>query len=64
LREYKWGCISPDELEEKYQEWVRISDRGNTMTEYGSLISILGYINKNSYKGELILIVEKRKHFS
>jgi hypothetical protein len=64
LTQYKQGRISPDELEVNYQDWIKISGRENTMDEYGNLISIIGYVNRNIDKNKLILISEKRKHFS
>lgn len=62
LTKYKGNCITTDELEERYQDWIRISDRENNMDEYGNLIGIISYINGNLDKKNLILITEKRKH--
>ena len=64
LTQYKKDCISTDELEANYQDWIKISGRENTMDEYGNLASIITYINRNIEKNKLILIAEKRKHFS
>ena len=62
LTEYKDNCISIEELDEKYQEWIKISERENSMDEYGNLIGIVGYIQRNLSKKNLILMTEKRKH--
>ena len=62
LTKYMGNCISTDELEEKYKDWIRISGRENNMDEYGNLIGIISYINGNLDKRNLILITEKRKH--
>ena len=63
LTQYKQDCLTFDELENQYQEWITISDRGNTMDEYGNLIGLIGYIHKNIDKKHLVLISEKRKHY-
>ena len=63
LTTYKHQCITENELEDKYQEWVDIVERENTMDEYGNLIGVIGYINRNLDKKHLLLITEKRKHW-
>jgi hypothetical protein len=64
LTGYKGNCISTDELENSYQEWIKISGRQNTMDEYGNLIGIIGYIKRNLDKKNLLLLTEKRKHWT
>lgn len=64
LTDYKDNCISTYELENNYQEWIKISGRQNTMDEYGNLICIIGYINRNIDKKNLLLLTEKRRHWS
>jgi len=64
LTDYKDNCISTDELENNYQEWIKISGRQNTMNEYGNLIGIIGYIKRNLDKKNLLLLTEKRRHWS
>jgi hypothetical protein len=64
LTDYKDNCISTDELESNYQEWIKISDRQNTMDKYGNLIGIIGYIHRHRDKNNLLLLTEKRKHYT
>ena len=64
LTDYKNNCISTDELENNYQEWIKTSGRQNTMDEYGNLIGIVSYIKRNLDKKHLLLFTEKRKHWS
>jgi hypothetical protein len=63
LTEFKQTCITTDELEGNYQEWIENSGRDNTMDEYGNLICIIGYVTRCINKKNLVLITEKRKHF-
>lgn len=62
--EYKNCCIETNELEEKYNQWISISKRENTMEEYGQFIGIVSYITKKNDKNNLIVITEKRKHYA
>ncbi|MGB4776225.1 MAG: hypothetical protein WBP45_13705 [Daejeonella sp.] len=64
LTDYKDKCISTDELENNYQEWIKISGRQNTMDEYGNLIGIIGYVGRNLDKKHLLLLTEKRRNWS
>jgi len=63
LTEFKQTCITTDELEGRYQEWIKSSGRENTMDEYGNLINIIGYVRRRVDKKNLLLMTEKRKHF-
>jgi len=63
LTPYKHQYITESELEDKYQEWIDIVERENTMDEYGNLLGVIGYINRNLDKKYLLLITEKRKHW-
>ena len=56
LTEYKQECITFKELDEKYQDWIIGSGRDNNMDEYGSLLGIVGYVNRNIDKTYLVLI--------
>jgi hypothetical protein len=47
-------------LEEKYQDWISLSDRNNSMDEYGSLIGLIGYFERNADKKQLILRIENK----
>jgi hypothetical protein len=64
LTQYKQNFISTSELESNYQEWIKNSNRENTMDEYANLIGIINYIDKNIKKKNLLLITEKRKHWN
>ena len=47
-------------LEEKYQDWLSLSDRNNTMDEYGQLLDLIGYLERNADKEQLILRIENK----
>jgi len=47
-------------LEEKYQDWISLSDRNNSMDEYGSLLGLIGYLERNADKEQLILRIENK----
>jgi hypothetical protein len=59
LTEFKKTCITTDDLERSYQEWILSSGRENTMNEYGNLVSIVGYITRFINKKNLVLITNK-----
>lgn len=63
LTAYKQDCISFDELETIYPKWVEMSDKENSMTAYGYLLGIIGYVRSNIEKNTLVVICEKRRHF-
>jgi hypothetical protein len=63
LTKYKHDCIAIDELETNYENWLSISKRETSMTQYGILISIISYIRNHIDKKHLLIIVEKRKHW-
>ncbi len=60
LTQYKNDFLSFEELENRYQSWIHESGRANTMDEYGQLIGIIGYLQRNRDKKHLTLIVKKR----
>lgn len=53
--------ISTNELESNYENWIKKSERNNSMDEYGQLLEIVRYVNRNKDKKHLILRVEKKK---
>lgn len=61
LTSYKQAVIAESELGNKYEEWISVSQRENTMDEYGQLACVVGYIEKNIDKKHLILIAGERK---
>jgi hypothetical protein len=54
------NCISLDDLEGQYKNWLEISDRENSMDEYGTILGIIGYIERNIDKKYLVLRMEKK----
>jgi hypothetical protein len=52
-----------EELEDWYQHWILESKRENTMDEYGQLIGVIDYIQRNQNKKYLLMIVQKAKRF-
>ena len=61
LSEIMDSIISFDDLESDYKNWIKMSERNNSMDEYGGLIGIVGYVLKNRDKKHLILRIEKKK---
>jgi hypothetical protein len=64
LSSIRTNCIDTDELESRYENWIKISERENTMDEYGSILGIIGYVKRSSDKKYLILKTEKKDAFS
>ncbi len=56
LTQYRNKCLTFEQLENRYIKWLEISGRENTMDEYGNLLGIVGYINRNRGKQNLFLI--------
>jgi len=52
--------IDLNQLENDYQKWIKISGRNNTMDEYGTLLGLIGFLERNSGKKQLILRVENK----
>lgn len=52
--------IDSNQLENDYQKWIKISGRNNTMDEYGTLLGLIGFLERNSGKKQLILRVENK----
>jgi hypothetical protein len=58
---HKSNCITLDQLEKAYPEWIKISGQEISMTGYGILLSIISYVRRNIDKKYLLVIIEKRK---
>jgi hypothetical protein len=52
--------INLNQLENDYQKWINISGRNNTMDEYGTLLGLISFLERNLEKKQLILRVEKK----
>tara|TARA_R110000751_G_scaffold306174_3_gene424029 strand:+ start:265 stop:1059 length:795 start_codon:yes stop_codon:yes gene_type:complete len=52
--------IDLKQLEEDYQNWIKFSSRNNTMDEYGTLLGLISFLERNMGKKQLILRVEKK----
>ena len=52
--------IDLNQLEKDYQKWIKISGRNNTMGEYGTLLGLISFLERNLGKKQLILRVEKK----
>lgn len=63
LTNFKQSCITADELDFKYEQWVSDNKTENSMNHYGMLMSVVSYINSNLHKKYLLLVTEKRKHW-
>lgn len=58
LSSYQGKFLDPDKLINVYSDWLSLSGRENTMSEYGNMICALGYLKRNSNKPNLYLIIE------
>lgn len=63
LTNFKQSCITVDELDLKYGQWLEDSKRENSMNEYGMIMSVVSYINNNLDKKHLVVVTERRKHW-
>lgn len=63
LTNFKQSCITADELDIKYEQWIEDSKRENSMNQYGMFMSVVSYINNNLDKKYLVVVTEKRKHW-
>ena len=64
LTAYKGHCITLDDLKSRYLSWILQSGRKNTMDEYGNLLGIISYLQRNQDKKHLGLLAEKSRHTS
>ena len=63
LTNFRQSCVTINELGLKYEHWVDDSKRKNTMNQYGMIMGVVAFIDKNSDKKHLVMITEKRKHW-
>ncbi len=63
LTKFKDKTIEIEEFDSNYENVLNQIQRDNSMNEYGNLLEIITYIKKYSFKSNLILITEKRKHY-
>ena len=63
LSNFKQTCISVDELDLKYEQWIEVTERENSINEYGMIMGAVALINNNLDKRHLSLITERRKHW-
>jgi hypothetical protein len=54
-------CIDMDMLENVYQDWITLSGRANNMDEYGNLLGLVGFVDRNSDKKQLMLRVMRKE---
>ena len=47
-----------EKQEEWYLDWIAESQRDNTMDEYGQIIGLIGYVERNRHKKHLLLILQ------
>jgi hypothetical protein len=60
LSAIKSNFISLDDLESQYKDWIEISGRENSMDEYGTILGIIAYLERNRDKKYLVLRTEKK----
>ncbi len=53
----KSEVISFDELENQYIDWLSRSGHENTMDEYGMLLGVVGFIERNRHRENLLAVV-------
>jgi hypothetical protein len=63
LTNFIQSCITIDELDLKYEQWIKDSKRENSMNQYGMIMSAVSYINNNLDKKYLVVVTEKRKRW-
>ncbi len=63
LTKFRQSCITADELDSKYEQWIEGSKRENSMNQYGMFMSVVSYINNTLDKKNLVVVTEKRKHW-
>ncbi|TAH03307.1 MAG: hypothetical protein EAZ16_07820 [Sphingobacteriales bacterium] len=63
LTNFIQSCITIDELDLKYEQWIEDSKRENSMNHYGMIMSAVSYINNNLDKKYLVVVTEKRKRW-
>ena len=63
LTSFLQSCITVDELNLKYEQWIEDSKRENSMNQYGMIMSAVSYINNNLDNKHLVVVTEKRKHW-
>lgn len=59
LSPMKNRLIHVDELESRYQNWLQLTGRENSMDEYGSLIDFIGF-GHTTRRRSLVMIISKR----
>jgi hypothetical protein len=60
LSNYKANCLGFDELERRYVSWTEATKIDNTMDEYGLLGSVVGHVQRNQGKKQLVVVMERR----
>ena len=60
LTEIRTNCITFEDLESQYDHWIELSDRENSMDEYGTLFGIIDFVQSNLRKNYLLLRVGAR----
>ena len=63
LSNFRQTCITVNELDKKYEQWIEEGKRENSMNQYGMFMSVVSYINNNLDKKHLVVVTEKRKHW-
>lgn len=53
----KSGVLSFEKLEKHYVDWLSQSGHENTMDEYGMLIGVVGFIDRNQHRKNLLAVV-------
>ncbi len=60
LSEFKNNILTFEDLENDYQKWIHISRQENTMDEYGMLIGIIGFFERNQDAKSIFARVKSR----
>ena len=55
LSKYKHNCITYEYLQGNYFKWLELSNRENSMDEFGSILEVIEYIKRNKDKIYLFL---------
>ncbi|WP_224995076.1 hypothetical protein [Cesiribacter sp. SM1] len=61
ISDLKSSIASYEQLKEYYRDWINESGRDSHMDEYGALLSIIGYVQRNQDKKNLLIVNDKKR---
>ena len=61
ISDLKSSITSYEQLKDYYQDWIEESGRESHMDEYGALLGIIGYVQRNQDKKNLFIVNDKKR---